>query len=146
MTAKCHCWVHPTGKYLFAANYGTGDFAVFAIAPDGAIGEMTDLYRTPGTSTGADPVRQEAPHAHMILTNHGAQHVFGVDMGTDQILIWDFALDTGKLTPNTVPFATVPSGAGCRHMVFDPDDKLAYVLMSCHRRSTPSDSMQPAVP
>lgn len=124
----CHCSVHPTGKYLFAANYGTGDFAVFPILPDGGIGEMTDLYRTPGTSTGADPVRQEAPHAHMILTNPGAQHVFGVGMGTDQILIWDFALDTGKLTPNTVPFATVPSGAGCRHMVFDPDDKFAFVL------------------
>lgn len=124
----CHCWVHPSGKHFFAANYGTGNFAVYPLLADGAIGEMSDLYRTPGNSTGADPVRQEAPHAHMILTNPGAQHVFGVDMGTDQILIWDFALDTGKLTPNTVPFATVPSGAGCRHMAFDPDDKFAYVL------------------
>ncbi|WP_462378791.1 lactonase family protein [Pseudomonas sp. Marseille-QA0892] len=124
----CHCSVHPSGKYLFAANYGTGDFAVYPTLQDGGIGELSGLYRTSITSTGADPVRQEGPHAHMILTNPGGQHVFGVDMGSDQILIWDFDLDTGKLTPNTVPFATVPSGAGCRHMAFDPKDRFAYVL------------------
>jgi 6-phosphogluconolactonase len=127
-TWPCHIWVHPSGKYLFAANYGSGNFPVFPIQDDGSIGEMTDLVQDAGNGTGPDQVRQEGPHAHMILTNPGAQHVFGVDLGADQVMAWNFDLASGKLSPGTVPYANVVSGAGCRHMGFHPSDKFAYVL------------------
>jgi 6-phosphogluconolactonase len=127
-TWPCHIWVHPSGKYLFAANYGSGNFPVFPIQDDGSIGEMTDLIQDAGNGTGPDQVRQEGPHAHMILTNPGAQHVFGVDLGADQVMAWNFDLASGKLSPGTVPYANVVSGAGCRHMGFHPSDKFAYVL------------------
>jgi 6-phosphogluconolactonase len=127
-TWPCHLWFHPSGNYLFAANYGSGNFPVFKIMADGSIGEMTDLVQGQGNGTGPDAVRQEGSHAHMILTNPGGQRVFGVDLGTDQVMAWDFDLATGKLSPGTVPRANVASGCGCRHMVFHPNDKYAYVI------------------
>jgi len=89
---------------------------------------MSDSVQDAGNGTGPDQVRQEGPHAHMILTNPGAQHVFGVDLGADQVMVWNFDLASGKLSPGTVPYANVVSGAGCRHMDFHPSDKFAYVL------------------
>lgn len=127
-TWPCHLWVHPSGKYLFAANYGSGNFPVFCILDDGSIGEMTDLVQAMGNGTGSDKTRQEGPHAHMILTNPGAQHVFGVDLGADQVLAWNFDLASGKLSPGTVPHGNVLSGSGCRHIIFHPGDKFAYVI------------------
>jgi 6-phosphogluconolactonase len=127
-TWPCHIWVHPSGKYLFAANYGSGNFPVFPIQDDGSIGPMTDFVQDAGNGTGPDQVRQEGPHAHMMLTNPGAQHVFGVDLGADQVMVWNFDLTSGKLSPGTVPYANVVSSAGCRHMGFHPTDKFAYVI------------------
>jgi 6-phosphogluconolactonase len=127
-TWPCHIWVHPSGKYLFAANYGSGNFPVYPIQDDGSIGQMADFVQDAGNGTGPDQVRQEGPHAHMILTNPGAQHVFGVDLGADQVMAWNFDPGSGKLSPGTVPYVNVVSGAGCRHMGFHPSDKFAYVL------------------
>lgn len=123
----CYCAVHPSGDYLFAANYGTGTFSVFPLGNDGEIEPMSDQLQAPGNGSGPDPVRQEGPHAHMMLSNPGAQHVFGVDLGGDSILAWELDAATGKLVPGPVPHANVPSGSGCRHLVFHPDDNRAYV-------------------
>jgi 6-phosphogluconolactonase len=127
-TLPCHLWVHPSGKYLLVANYGSGNFAVYPILADGSIGQMADFVQAAGNGAGADQVRQEGPHAHMILTNPGSQHVFGVDLGADRVMAWNFDLASGKLTPGAVPYANVESGAGCRHMAFHPSDKFAYLL------------------
>jgi 6-phosphogluconolactonase len=59
---------------------------------------MTDLVQAMGNGAGPYKDRQEGPHAHMILTNPGAQHVFGVNLGADQILAWDFDHNRGHLT------------------------------------------------
>lgn len=127
-TWPCHVSLHPSGKYLFAANYGTGNFPVFPILEDGRIGKMTFSFQGKGNGAGPDGTRQEGPHSHMILTNPGGQHVFGIDLGADQLLTFDFDTVTGELTPGSVPYAGVVSGGGCRHMAFHPGDKFAYVL------------------
>jgi 6-phosphogluconolactonase len=40
--------VHPTGKYVFAANYGGGSVAVFPVGPDGILGEACDVRPSVG--------------------------------------------------------------------------------------------------
>lgn len=123
-----HVSVHPSAPFLFAANYTSGNFSVFRIQPDGSIGPMTDLFQSVGNGTGPNPDRQEGPHAHQILTDLDARHVFGVDLGADKVNAWNLDLASGKLVPNTVPFAPVASGSGPRHMAFHPDRRHAYVL------------------
>lgn len=127
-SAPCHVWVYNSSKYLFAANFGSGNFSVFPIRDNGSVGELTDLFQDVGNGTGPVEFIQDGPHAHMILTNPGLQHVFGVDLGADRVMAWNFDLTTGQLSSGTVPYANVLSGSGCRHMVFHPSDKYAYVL------------------
>lgn len=127
-TWPCHCIVHPSGKYLLTANYGSGSFPVYPILADGRIGKMTDIFQSSGNGSGPDEARQTGPHAHMILTNPGAQHVFGVDLGADKIVSLSLDITTGKFAPGTVPHANLPSGGGPRHMNFHPSDKFSYVL------------------
>ncbi len=43
-------------------------------------------------------------------------------------MAWNLDLDTGRLSPNTVPSAPVASGSGCRHMAFHQSREFAYVL------------------
>jgi 6-phosphogluconolactonase len=123
-----HLSVHPSGGYVLAANYGTGNFPAFQILPNGSIGPMTALFQSVGNGTGPNLDRQEGPHAHQILTDVDAIHVFGVDLGGDKVNVLNLDLGSGVLSPNTVPFAPVASGSGPRHMAFHPDRQHAYVL------------------
>jgi len=127
-----HISVQPSGPYVFAANYGNlgfpGSFPVYRILANGSIGAMTDIFLGAGNGTGPIPERQEAPHAHQILTDLDGHHVFGVDLGADKVNVLNLNPGTGVLTPNTVPFAPVASGSGPRHMAFHPDRRHAYVL------------------
>src|SRR5215831_9606478 len=72
-----HLSVQPSGQYLFAASYTSGNFQVFHINSDGSIGGMTDNFQDVGNGTGPNPARQEGPHAHQILTDLDGNHVFG---------------------------------------------------------------------
>src|SRR5262245_60794331 len=123
-----HVSVHPTGLYVMAANYGSGNFPVFPVVAGGGLAPMSDLFQSVGNGTGPNPARQEGPHAHQILTDLDANHVFGVDLGADKVNALDLDLATGTFSPNEVPFANVASGSGPRHMAFHPDRKHAYVL------------------
>ncbi|WP_457809246.1 lactonase family protein [Kushneria sp. EE4] len=127
-TWTCHCSVHPSGRYLFAANYGTGSFSVFALGDNGEIGEMSDLFESPPNGLGPDGVRQEGAHAHMMITGPDGHHVFGIDLGADRLLAFTLDEASGKLSPGSVPYANVASGSGCRHMVFHPQKPWAYML------------------
>jgi 6-phosphogluconolactonase len=89
---------------------------------------MTDIFLGAGNGTGPNPDRQEAPHAHQILTDLDERHVFGVDLGADKVNVLNLNPGTGVLAANTVPFAPVASGSGPRHTKFHPDRRHAYVL------------------
>jgi len=123
-----HLSVHPSGQFVLAANYTSGDFSAFRIAAGGALGSLTSQFHGIGNGTGPNPARQEGPHAHQILTDLGGGHVFGVDLGADQVYALKLDLGTGVLSPDEVPFARVASGSGPRHMAFHPDREHAYVL------------------
>jgi 6-phosphogluconolactonase len=125
-THPAHLSVHPSGAYLLASNYGGGDYPVFRIFADGSIGPATDDVLAKGA--GPDPDRQQGPHAHQILTDPDSRHVFGVDLGTDKILIWRLDLATGKLIANEPSVVSLAGGSGPRHMVFHPNHRFAYVL------------------
>jgi 6-phosphogluconolactonase len=118
----------PFGRYLFAANYSSGNFPVYRILADGSIGPMTDEFQSVGNGTGPNPARQEGSHAHQIITDLDGNHVFGVDLGADKVNVLNLDPATGVFSPNTVPFAPVASGSGPRHMAFHPDRQHAYVL------------------
>ena len=50
-TTPAHLSVHPSGKFVFVANYGGGNVAVFPVGADGALGEATDVRPSAGRGT-----------------------------------------------------------------------------------------------
>jgi 6-phosphogluconolactonase len=123
----CHLSFDKTGKYLFAANYSSGNVAVFPILADGKLGEHTALVKDAGV-LGPNKERQDAPHAHWIEVSADNRFVFVSDLGLDEILSYRFDAAKGTLTPNNPPFAKLAPAAGSRHAAFSPDGKFLYVV------------------
>ena len=123
----CYLSFDKTGKYLFVANYTSGNVVVFPILPDGKLGEHTSAVKDAGP-LGPNKERQEAPHAHWIEPTPGNRLVFVADLGLDRVLAYSFDATNGKLTPAFSHSAVLSPGTGPRHGVFSKDEKFLYVL------------------
>ena len=134
----CHISVHPSGRYVFAANYHGGTIAVLPIRPNGELGPATDTHRDEGQPGPAHAASgppgsfaisgHDRPHAHMIESDPSGQFVLSADLGLDRILVWRFDVEKGKLTPADPPFVSLPPGDGPRHFVFHPNRRWFYSL------------------
>ena len=122
----CHLSLDQTGKFLLVANYTGGSVSAFPVAPDGRLGPASAFVQH--TGSGPNKERQEAPHAHYITASADNHHVFVVDLGLDEVLIYRFDPANGSLTPSDPPYAKLDPGAGPRHLAFHPNGKFAYVL------------------
>lgn len=122
----CYIIVDKSGKYVLVANYTGGSVAVFPILEGGKLGEATGFVQH--TGHGADPKRQEGPHAHSIDLSPDNRFAFVDDLGLDEVLVYKFDASKGTLTPNDPPFTKLDAGAGPRHFVLHPSGKFAYVV------------------
>jgi 6-phosphogluconolactonase (cycloisomerase 2 family) len=130
--------VHPSGKYVFVANYGGGSVAVFPVGADGALGEASDVRPSVGPRHRPhaidDPPGQfavsdhEGPHVHMVASDPTGQFVIANDAGLDLTLIWRLDMQTGRLLPSDMPVLEAPAGSAPRHFVFHPNGKYFYNL------------------
>ncbi|MGP3927976.1 lactonase family protein [Streptomyces sp. 8N616] len=121
--APCHLSVHPGGRYLLSANYGSGSVAVHPIREDASLGARTDLVQH--TGSGPDPDRQTGPHAHQVITDPDGAHVLAVDLGSDRVHSYRLDERTGRLA-HASEAATRP-GAGPRHLAFHPSGRFVYL-------------------
>lgn len=130
--------IHPSGRYLLVANYFGGSVAVLPIRSDGRLGDATDVQVDSGDvgptrATNAPPGSfafsgHDRTHAHMIESDPAGRFVLHADLGLDQILLWDFDAERGKLTPNDPPAVALPPGDGPRHFAFHPDGLRVYSI------------------
>lgn len=133
-----HLSVHPSGKFVFVANYGGGSVAVFPVGPDGALGEASDVRPSVGPRHRAhaadDPPGQfavsdhDSPHIHMVAPDPGGQFVLANDAGLDLTLVWRFDSAAGRLLPADAPVISAPAGSAPRHFVFHPNARSFYNL------------------
>lgn len=121
-----HLGVDGSGRFLLAANYHSGSVSVHALQPDGSIGRLTDLVQHSGS--GADPERQEGPHAHSVTLGPSNRFAYVADLGMDKIMVYLFDSTAGKLVPHGVPWARLPDGSGPRHFSIHPNERYAYVV------------------
>ena len=128
--------IHPSGKFLLAANYTGGSYAVIRLKPDGSLGDTTDVVKPsgplnpptasdnpPGQMAGSD---HRGSRGHMIGPDPSGQYVIGDDAGRDQIFVWKLDPGTGKL--EEVSVAKSLPGSAPRHFVFSHDGKTMYQL------------------
>lgn len=130
--------LHPSGDYLFVANYFGGSVAVLPILPDGRLGQSTDvkvdegkLGPTKATHAPAGSFAisgHDRTHAHMIASDASGRFVFHVDLGLDQIFVWKFDESKGLLSPSSPPSVALPEGDGPRHFHFHPNGRWFYSI------------------
>jgi 6-phosphogluconolactonase len=133
-----HLSVHPSGKFVFVANYGAGNVAVFPVGPDGALGATTDVRPSVGPRHHAhavdDPPGQfalsdhDSSHVHMVAADPSGNFVVANDAGLDLTLVWRLDPQAGRLLPAAVPVVAAPSGSAPRHFVFHPNGRNFYNL------------------
>lgn len=130
--------IHPAGKHLLVANYFGGSVAVLPINQDGSLSPASDIQVDEGTigpirATHAPPGSfafsgHDRTHAHMIAADPSGRFVIHVDLGLDQIYVWKFDANVGKLTPASEPFVKLPPGDGPRHFYFHPNGRWFYSI------------------
>jgi len=133
-----HLSVHPSGKYVLVANYHGGTVAVLPILSNGELGPATDVIHDSGTigpprATSAPGGSfaisgHDKPHAHMIHADPSGKFVIASDLGLDQIFVYKFDADNGKLIPANTPSISFPPGDGPRHFTFHPRGRWFYSL------------------
>lgn len=122
----CYITLDKTGKYVLVANYDSGTVATFPVLPGGKLGEAASVVQHSGH--GANPERQEGPHAHEIELSPDNRFAVAADLGLDKLLVYKFDASSGKLQANDPPYAELDPGSGPRHFAFTPNGKFAYVL------------------
>jgi 6-phosphogluconolactonase len=122
----CYVAVDKTGKYVLVANYGGGNVAVFPVLKGGKLGESTRVLQYKGT--GANPERQESPHAHWIDFSPDNRFVVAADLGLDQLDVYKFSARKGSLVPNQPAVVQLKLGAGVRHFAFHPNGRFGYAV------------------
>lgn len=130
--------VHPSGKFVLVANYFGGSVAVLPILEGGRLGDATDVKWDSGKvgpvkAANAPPGSfaisgHDRTHAHMIQADPSGRFVLHVDLGLDQIFLWRFDEQGGKLTPADVPTVSLPPGDGPRHFYFHPNGRWLYAI------------------
>jgi 6-phosphogluconolactonase len=121
-----HVSLDRSARHLMVANYGSGNYAVFPIGPDGRLGPHSAFVQDIGSSV--NPKRQAGPHAHFIQVTNDNRLLVVADLGLDKLLLYRFDDGEGSLTSGTPAFVTVDPGAGPRHVAFAPSGKFVYVV------------------
>lgn len=122
--APCHLAIHPSGKYLFVANY-MGGIAVYPIQTDGGLSAASHVQYLEGS--GPNP-RQDVSHPHSVTIDPEGRFAYVADLGTDKIMIFLIDQENGQLQAAATPFAQLAPGAGPRHLTFHPNGQLLYAI------------------
>jgi 6-phosphogluconolactonase len=126
--------LHPSGQFLFSANYFGGSVTVLPIEDDGRIGQRVQVLEDQGSigptvATHAPPGSfafsgHDRTHAHMIQPDPTGRFVLHVDLALDKIFVSTFDVQAGQLSPHFD--ISLPPGDGPRHFHFHPNGKWLY--------------------
>ena len=122
----CHLVVDATGAAVLVANYGGGSVASLPILDDGRLGDAASVHQHEGSSV--NERRQQRPHAHSINLSPDNRFAYAADLGIDQVRIYRFDSESGRLEVNDPPGVALPPGSGPRHFTFHPNGRFAWVI------------------
>jgi 6-phosphogluconolactonase (cycloisomerase 2 family) len=130
--------IHPSGRFVLAANYFGGSIAVLPVVDGGRLGDATNIKaptgkigptRAANAPKGSFAISgHERTHAHMIQADPDGRFVLHADLGLDRIFVWKFDGKKGTLTANDPPAVSLPPGDGPRHFHFHPNGRWLYSI------------------
>ncbi len=121
MPGAAPCNVMLYGGHVVTSNYNGGDISVFPVNDDGGIApesQYFDMYREQN---------DVASHIHCCQMTHDKKYMLANDLGND--CIWRFSVDSGKeFLSSPVVAYQAPKGTGPRHLVFNREGSVAYLV------------------
>ena len=137
----CHLTLSPDGKYLYTANYSSGDISEFRLN-NGLIDSPARCIR----HTGTGPTRrQKGPHPHFTGFDPAGKQLFVSDLGTDEIWFYDYVPEKGVHVPSAGKIK-LHAGAGPRHLVFSPDGLCLYTANELDSTVSSFERQNPGAP
>jgi 6-phosphogluconolactonase len=122
----CYLALSPGEGWLAAANYGSGNIALFDLrAGAGLFSEPPVIRQNRGS--GRVKERQEGPHAHCVAFSPDGQWLYQTDLGTDEVLAFAFDEEGGLTGERALAHKAAP-GTGPRHLIFHPQMPLAILI------------------
>jgi 6-phosphogluconolactonase (cycloisomerase 2 family) len=122
-----HLDLDATGSFLVVANYGSGSVVVLSVNANGSLGSRTDLVTLKGP-LGPHRTEQAVPHPHHCPFDPTGRIVVVPDKGLDRLFVFTLDAAKGTLVPADPPSVRTRSGAGPRHIAFNPRLPCAYVI------------------
>jgi 6-phosphogluconolactonase len=122
----CYVSVDRSGRAALVANYDGGSVALLPIAKGGELTAATSVDQHRGQ--GPDAERQEAAHAHCIVSDPSNHYALSADLGLDRVMLYRLDVDAGALQRVEAGDARLAPGAGPRHIAFHPKQPLVYVV------------------
>ncbi|MGV3502944.1 MAG: lactonase family protein [Adhaeribacter sp.] len=120
----CYVSIDQEKRFLYVANYGGGNVALFPIQTTGEVGPARDMAQHIGKGPHKN---QDQARAHCILPDPAGKFVFAVDLGIDQVIGYTPNRATGQLGRGRRAF-TPRAGAGPRILAFHPSGRFAYLI------------------
>jgi len=119
------CHIEKWNDTILVACYATGNVLQF---PLDASGKLVAFEKNLGhTGSGSNKEeRQEGPHAHQVAIHPNKKDIYVCDLGID--IIKAYQLLGAGFKANEKKDVAVSKGGGLRHMVFNKNGSLAYVL------------------
>jgi 6-phosphogluconolactonase len=127
VTPPCYLALDPSEKALVFAEYTNAVAGVVELSADGSLSD-TPPVTVKHAGKGLDPKRQEKAHAHCAEVSPDGKYLCIVDLGIDQVKVYDFPKRASGLKELSALTITSAGGAGPRHIVFHPNRKLAFLL------------------
>ncbi len=120
----CYIAVHPSGKWLVAGNYSSGNWCLFETGTDGALLPASAIITHKGS--GPNINRQAGPHVHCTRFTPDGKSIITADLGTDQIITYPFSKGVADTLKKII--TPVKPGGGPRHFTFNKKSNRLYLI------------------
>ena len=119
----CYLRTDKENKYLVSAGYYDGKLTVSRLNGDGSIGEVTDEVFMKSMKNVVS--RNNRCHVNCATFTPDQKYLLAVDLGVDQIKVYDFNHNTGKISLRDIIRCDIDSGP--KHIIFSNDNKYVYL-------------------
>lgn len=120
----CHISISPDDRYIFISGYHDGKITVVSLNEDGSVGKITDGVFHKGLGSVAE--RNFRPHVNCSHLTPDGKYLMVADVGIDQIKVYRFEPNEGKIT--LVDAIRSERESGPRLFQFSKDGKFFYVV------------------
>ena len=120
----CPCHIEVFDNRILVACYISGNVLEYPLDESGKLMKCTKNHKHSGSSVNLE--RQEAAHAHQVAIHPNKEDVYVCDLGIDTIKA--YGVQETPLVSNKLKDIEVVKGGGPRHLVFNRDGSLGYVI------------------